>query len=106
MSSASQLENTANVLKELHDVSEQSLFNETLKDPTVRKIVPYKLGDQNINWVEWENRCVMPTDMNIQYQNFAPFICSRSNAIDIGAHSGDTAVAIAAATYGGTTYSQ
>ena len=104
MSSASQLENTADVLKGLQDVSEQSLFNETLKDPTVRKIVPYKLGDQNINWVEWENRCVMPTDMNIQYQNFAPFICSRSNAIDIGAHSGDTAVAIAAATYGGTTY--
>ena len=104
MLSAKRLEYTSNDLKDLPNESEQTLINDTLKDPAVRKIVPYKLGDQNINWVEWENRCVMPTDMNIQFQNFAPFVCSRTNAIDIGAHSGDTAVAIAAATYGGTTY--
>lgn len=82
----------------------QVLLNETLKDPTVRKIVPYKLGDQNINWVEWENRCVKPTNLDSQFRNFAQLVCSGSNAIDIGAHSGDTAVAIAASTRGGTTY--
>ena len=52
----------------------QILLNETLHDPAVRKIVPYRLGDQNINWVEWENRCVMPTNLDSQFQNFAQYI--------------------------------
>ena len=82
----------------------QILLNETLQDPAVRKIVPYRLGDQNINWVEWENRCVMPTDLDANFQYFAQLVCPESNAIDIGAHSGDTAVAIAASTRGGVTY--
>ena len=102
--SSSQHDPSANILDERQDKTDQILLNDTLKDPTVRKLVPYQLGGQNVNWVEWENRCVMPTDMNVQFQNFAPFLCSQSNAIDIGAHSGDTAVAIAAATHGGTTY--
>ena len=46
----------------------------------------------------------MPSNMNIQFKKISPFICSRTNAIDIGAHSGDTAVAIPAVTCGGTIY--
>ena len=77
---------------------------EILQDPTVRKIVPYRLAGQTIKWVEWENKCVVPIDLDGQFQSFSQLVCAGSNAIDIGAHSGDTAVAIAAATRGGTTY--
>ena len=77
---------------------------EVLKDPAVRKIVPYTLGGQEVRWVEWENRCVSPTNMTESYNQFTALVCPSSNAIDIGAHIGDTAVGIAAATQGGTTY--
>ena len=46
----------------------------------------------------------MPTDMNIQFRNFDPLVCHKSNAINIGTYGGDTAVVIAAATRGGVTY--
>ena len=77
---------------------------EVENDPTVRRIVPYRLDGQNIRWVEWENKCVGSTNITLYYTHFKPLICPGSNAIDIGAHSGDTAVSIAAATQRGETY--
>ena len=58
------------------NIKNQVSINDTLRDPTVRKIVPYKLGDQNVNWVEWENRCVMPTDVDAQFERFSQLVCS------------------------------
>lgn len=97
-------DNSAKHHKTLQNAAKELLVKQTLKDPTVRKIVPYKLGDQDIDWVEWENKCVLPPDLNTMFEDFNQFVCPGSNAIDIGAHSGDTAVPIAAATRGGITY--
>ena len=77
---------------------------EALNDPAVRKIVPYTLGGKHVRWVEWANECVSPTNMTESYNQFTTLVCPSSNAIDIGAHIGDTAVGIAAATHGGITY--
>ena len=103
---------TIRTLKPIKDVSIKATFrassiistDETLKDPTVRKIVPYTVGGLNIRWVEWENKCMLPTNITRQYTSFSRLVCPGSNAIDVGAHSGDTAVGIATATHGGTTY--
>ena len=47
---------------------------------------------------------MLPTNLESQFKSFSPLVCPGSNAIDIGAHTGDTAVAIAVSTEGGITY--
>ena len=97
-------ENGRQALENEDWIMKRKSFNETLQDPSVRKIVKYELGNHRTNWVEWENECVLPTNLESQYKSFAPLVCPGTNAIDIGAHTGDTAVAIAASTQGGITY--
>jgi len=88
---------------ELQENCESNLTS-IIVDPTVRKIVNYEIGGQHVQWVEIANDCIDPVNLSNFFTAFKPLVCPGSNAIDIGAQVGDTSVAIAAATFGGTTY--
>jgi len=77
---------------------------EVLADAAVRKVTPYTIAGQAMQWVEWENICVLPPDMMKFQTAYAGAVCHGQNAIDIGAHSGDSPVSIALSTQGGEVY--